>query len=93
VRTQTTMSALKADPKFSWETTKNIEVSLTAGTTGVVYIRPQEGDYYFYKGMLTAGKPFTTRIALPTYMGKLKLTFKGIVHEVSVSGNKLSFTF
>lgn len=88
-----TMSALKADAGFTWETTRNLDVRLSGNSTGVVYIRPVAGDYYFYKGLLTSGTLLTTKITIPSYINKVRLTFKGKVHEISVTGNKLVFNF
>ena len=87
------MAELKVGPNFNWETTKSIDVRLTGTSTGVVYIRPVEGDYYFYKGMLSSGVDFTTKITIPSYVKEVKLAFKGISHVVSVDDNRLEYNF
>jgi len=91
--TQKTMTELQPDADFSWATERIVEIKLLANASGVVYVRPVEGDFYFFKGFLTAGKPFTAKIAIPAYMTKVKLTFSGSVHEIMVTGDHLDFTF
>jgi len=91
--TQKSMSELQTDAKFSWETTRNVEVRLLANTSGVVYIRPVDGDFYFFKGFLTAGKQFTAKIVIPTYVTKVKLTYNRSVYEITINGDHLDFTF
>ena len=87
------MTELKVDPDFNWETTQSIDVRLTGTSTGVVYIRPVEGDYYFYKGMLSPGADFSTKITIPSYVKEVKLAFKGISYVVSVDNNRLEYNF
>ena len=87
------MSEINTGPDFSWETTKIIDVSLTTISTGVVYIKPVEGDFNFYKGMVSSGSGFTTEITVPSYIREVKLTFKCVVHVVSINGNRLDYNF
>jgi len=87
------MTEINVDQDFNWETTRILEVSLTGASTGVVYIKPVEGDYYYFKGMLSAGSDFTTKITVPSYVREVKLMFKGTVYNVPVIGSRLDYNF
>jgi len=87
------MKDIIVGPNFTWETTKIIDVSLSASHAGVVYVSPVEGDYYFYKGALFSGTSFTTQLTVPSYLEEVKLIFKGAVHVVDLKNNRLEFNF
>jgi hypothetical protein len=87
------MTEITASPNFTWETTKILDVSLSATSSGVLYIKPVEGDYYFYKGMLSTGSIFTTKITIPSYLVEVNLFFKGKVYVVPVNGKRLDYNF
>lgn len=86
-----TLKECKVDAAFSWETAKTLDVSLSSSQSGVIYIRPLDADYYYHKGFISKGSGYSTKITIPAYVNKLKLSFKGNVYEVAVTGNKLTF--
>lgn len=86
-----TLKECKVDASFSWETTKTLDVSLSSSQSGVVYIRPINADYYYHKGFISKGSDYNTKITIPAYIDKVKLSFNGIVYELDLTGNKLIF--
>ncbi len=86
-----TLKECKVDGAFSWETAKTLDVNLNSSQSGVVYIRPVDADYYYHKGFISKGSGYFTKITIPVYVDKLKLSFKGNVYEVAITGKKLTF--
>jgi len=86
-----TLKECKVDAAFSWETVKTLDVTLSSSQSGVIYIRPADADYYYHKGFISRGSGYFTKISIPAYVDKLKLSFNGNVYEVAVTGNKLIF--
>lgn len=88
-----TMAELKVAPGFKWETTKTIEVKISAPNTGVIYINPVEGDFHYNKGFLTAGIDYTTKIIIPAHVKQVNLSFNGINCVVDLNGTMLQYKF
>ena len=87
------MTEINVDQNFNWETTKILGVSLSGTNNGVFYIKPIEGDYHYFKGMLSAGVNFSTNITIPSYIREVKLTYQGKDYRVPVTGNRLEYNF
>ncbi|MBE0647282.1 MAG: hypothetical protein IH596_05835 [Bacteroidales bacterium] len=90
---QKSMEEINVDPNFNWETTKAVEVILTGNKTGVIKIKPVEGDFYYHKGLLSVGNTYKTEISVPTSVKEVILVFQGNTYTVPISGNQLNFSF
>ncbi len=88
-----TMNAIKVAPGFTWETTRSIEVRLTAVKSGVVYINPTSGDYSYNKGYLAAGLTYTAKISIPAFVKEVMLAFNGQKIIVPFTGTSLVYNF
>jgi len=84
-----TLKDCTIDPSFKWETAKSVDVRLTCGHSGVVYIIPVQGNFIYHKGFLSKGSEYHTKISVPAYIDKVKLRMNSAVHEVSIIDNKL----
>ncbi len=87
------MDEMAVNPNFSWETSRVVEFSLTATTTGVVYIKPVEGQSYFHKGLLSAGETYTIQATIPSSVKEVKLSLNGFTCTLPIIGNKLQYQF
>jgi hypothetical protein len=93
IGTSKTIANLKISQAFKWETTRIIDVSLTATRSGVVYINPTKGDFCFNKGLLSSSTGYNTRITVPSYVNEVNLVFNRKTYQVPIVGNNLAFSF
>ena len=87
-----TMNDLVVDNDFDWKTTKDLEVVLTTQLNGVVKINSKEG-FTYHKAMVLAGKEYTSKITIPSYVKSLELEFGGETHDFVLNDNKIEFNF
>jgi len=87
------MSDLKINQAFKWETTRIVNVNLTGMKSGVVYINPIEGNYCFNKGFLSSSTGYNTVITIPSYVKEVKLVFNKQTYLVPVVDNNLVYSF
>lgn len=87
-----TMVDLTINDNFNWKTIKDIKVSLTGSSDGVVYIKSPKGDVYL-KAFLNGGQRFDTKITVPTYVTEATVVYKNKEHKVSVVNNTIEHNF
>ena len=86
------MTDMVVSDDFSWKTTTDISIVLKTSTQGVFFINSMDNNTY-QKGMLFAGKDYTTKITIPSYVKKLELVFDGENYEVAIENNKIEYDF
>ncbi|MGC8865161.1 MAG: hypothetical protein ACP5O2_05500 [Bacteroidales bacterium] len=84
-----TMKELQVPANFNWKTTRNLEVSLTAKSNGLVEILDAKGNAY-QKAFLLANKPFVLKLTVPSAEKVLKIKFNGKVASVEITSDNLS---
>ncbi len=85
------MESMKIAPEFTWQTTKTVDVSLTAAVSGVILIAPPEGNYNYNKGFIAAGSVYHVRITIPSFVDRIRLSFNGRVNTVQLTGLILDY--
>jgi hypothetical protein len=86
------MEALKVPSNFDWKTTKDIQLTLTAKSSGIVEVNNKQGISY-QKAFLTSGQPYTMRLTVPSYENAVKLRFLGQESELELASGPLQYNF
>lgn len=86
------MSDLVVSSDFNWKTTKDILVNLTGlDMNGVIYIKSLDGDIY-HKAFTNSGD-YSTKITIPTYVSEVNMMYKGVLTNIPISGNEITYKF
>jgi hypothetical protein len=86
------MEELKVPSSFDWKTTKDIQLTLSAPTNGIIEVTNTQNIAY-QKAFLTPGQAYTMKLTLPTFETKVKLKFSGQVIDLDISGTALTYQF
>jgi protein-disulfide isomerase len=86
------MEELTVPASFDWKTTKNLQLTLTAITSGIVEITNNQGVAY-QKAFLTPGQPYVMKLTVPTYEKNVKAKFMGQEQNIDLSSNNLIINF
>lgn len=84
-----TMKELQVPANFNWKTTRNLQLSLTAKSNGLVEILDPKGNAY-QKAFLMANKPFVMKFTVPSAEKVLKVKFNGKEASVEITSDNLS---
>lgn len=86
------MSDLVVSSDFNWKTTKDVLVNLTGlDMNGVIYIKSLDGDIY-HKAFTNSGD-YSTKITIPTYVSEVNMMYKGVLTNIPISGNEITYKF
>jgi len=89
----TSMSNMVVSSDFNWKTTKDIDINLTGmDKDEVIYIKSVEGDVY-QKAFVKSGINYSTKITIPTYATEVNVMCKGVLTNISISGNEINYKF
>ncbi|MCF8234053.1 MAG: hypothetical protein K9G67_01395 [Bacteroidales bacterium] len=87
-----TLSEATISENFNWQTTKNVEVTLTGSVNDVVKVKASNGDIY-HKALLSKGITYVTRITIPTFEKEVTLSYNGKNVTATLEENKIEHTF
>ncbi|MDK2910961.1 MAG: hypothetical protein PWR20_2529 [Bacteroidales bacterium] len=87
----TSMKEMQVPVDFNWKTTRNLQVSITAKSNGLVEILDSKGNAY-QKAFLTANKTFVLKFTVPTFEKSLKIKFNGKETSVDITSDNLTAT-
>ena len=90
--TPDTMEELKVPADFSWKTTKDYNLTLSANANGVAEVNNASGITY-QKAYLSPGQAYTMKLTVPAYEKTVKLKFLGQEAELQLSATALTYQF
>jgi beta-mannanase len=90
--TPTEMKDLKVPANFDWKTTKDIKISITANTFGLVEVFSSNNEAY-QKVFLTADKTYEMKLTVPAYEKVVKLKFSGQEKVLELNSGELTHQF
>lgn len=77
---------------FSWKTTQNVDISVTASFADVLYIKSAD-ETVFYKQYLSAGSQEKLSITLPSYISSVNVSLGEMSKSISINGVPQDVTF
>lgn len=83
------MEELTVPSSFDWKTTKDIQLTLSAPSSGIVEVTNSQ-DAAYQKAFLTSGATYTMKLTVPTYEKTVKVKFLG--QEVNLEISSISLT-
>ena len=86
------MEELTVPSSFDWKTTKNIQLTLSAPSNGIVEVTNSQNIAY-QKAFLTVGKTYTMKLSLPTYEKNVKIRFMGQEVLIELTGSNINHSF
>jgi hypothetical protein len=86
------MEELKVPSNFDWKTTKDIQLTLSAPSNGIVEVTNSQNIAY-QKAFLTPGQTYTMNLTLPTYETKVKIRFMGQEVLIELTGSLINHSF
>lgn len=86
------MNEMVVPQGFDWKTSKNLEITITAPTGGIVEASSTDGRSY-QRAFLKANQPYTMKLSVPTYEKKLTLSFAGQQITLELTTQQLSHRF
>jgi len=87
-----TLAEATIDESFNWQTTKNVEVTLTGSVSDVVTVKASNGDIY-HKAFLAKGNTYVTKITVPTFENEITFSYDGKNVSLPVENNKIDHNF
>ncbi len=91
-KTPENMEQLTVPSSFDWKTTKDIQLTLSAPSNGIVEVSNSQNVAY-QKAFLTPGQTYMMKLTLPSYEQNIKLKFLGQVVDIQVTGTSISYQF
>ncbi len=86
------MEELTIPSSFDWKTTKDIQLTLTAQSNGIVEVTNSQG-IAFQKAFLMPNQPYTMKLTVPSYEKTVKLKFLGQEASLELGIASLSYQF
>ncbi|PKP50979.1 MAG: hypothetical protein CVT92_13890 [Bacteroidetes bacterium HGW-Bacteroidetes-1] len=86
------MEQLTVPTSFDWKTTKDVQLTLTANSSGIVEVTNSQGVVY-QKAFLTQSQPYTMKLTVPVYEKNVKAKFMGQEQDIELSANNLIINF
>lgn len=68
------MEELTVPSNFDWKTTKDVQLTLSASSNGIVEVNNNQGISY-QKAFLSSGQPYTMKLTVPSMRKQLSLSF------------------
>jgi hypothetical protein len=90
--TPKTMEELKVPSGFDWKTTKQVELTLTGSSNGIVTVTSLNGTSY-QKAFLSVNQAYTMKLTVPSYEKTVRLLFLGQQVTLELTGSSLSYNF
>lgn len=87
-----TMEELQVPSDFSWKTTKDFSLTLSANASGIAEVNNASGISY-QKAYLSTGQAYTMKLTVPAYEKSVKVKFLGQEAELQLSASTLSYQF
>ncbi len=86
------MEELSVPSSFTWKTTKDFSLTLSANADGIAEVNNTSGISY-QKAYLSPGQAYTMKLTVPAYEKAVKLKFLGQESELQLSATTLSYQF
>ena len=90
--TPDTMEELQVPADFSWKTTKEIQLTVSAPSNGIVEVTNSQNIAY-QKAYLTPGQSYIMAVTLPSYEKNIKIRFMGQEVLIELTGSTISHSF
>lgn len=87
-----TMEELIVHETFDWKTTVDYQFNIQGTISRVIMITAADGSVY-KKGLLSADKPYSVKLALPAYVKSVRLKYNGQVAEVPLTSVNVNYSF
>lgn len=87
-----TMEELTVPSSFDWKTTKELSLTLSAATSGIVEVTNIQTVAY-QKAFLNPGTAYTMKLTVPSYEKSIKIRFLGQEATLEINGSNLEYTF
>jgi hypothetical protein len=87
-----TIQDLQISADFDWKTTRDIQLTLTGDTDGLVEVTNLEGVPY-QKVFLTANETCIMKLTVPSYETSVKLKYLDQDIKLELTGNSISHQF
>ena len=86
------MDEVRVPASFDWKTTKDIMVTFSTPTAGIVDVTNTQSVSY-QKAFLIPGTDYTMKLTVPSYENSVKIRFNNEVSTLELSSTSLSFQF
>lgn len=87
-----TTDEIKVPANFQWKTTKDIQLSITGKSNGLLEVLSSKGLPYL-KIFLSSSQTSSFKITVPTYEKSVQLKYLGQTVDLELSSDQLSYQF
>lgn len=87
-----TMEELQVPADFSWKTTKDYSLTLSANASGIAEVN-NTSDISYQKAYLSPGQAYTMKLTVPAYEKTVKLKFMGQEASLELGSASMNYTF
>jgi len=91
--TITTMESLDVPANFDWKTTRDYQINISTSSAGIAILASEDGTIVYQKAYVTGAQAYQMKVALPTYLEKVKVSFKGQAEIIELTSTTISHQF
>lgn len=91
--TITSMETLDVPAGFNWKTTRDYQINISTNSSGIVTLASEDGTIIYQKAFVTGTQAYQMKVALPSYLEKAKISFKGQFEIIGLTGTTISHQF
>lgn len=88
----TTMTDLKANADFDWNTMKDLQLEIKSNVKAVLYIKSKTGTVY-HKAMMSAGEIYQSSVTVPTYETEIEVLLAGQSRVIPITNDWIRVSF
>jgi len=87
------MESLDVPADFDWKTTRDYQINIGTSSAGITTLASEDGSVIYQKAFVTGTEAYQMKVALPTYVEKVKVSFKGQSEIIELTGATISHQF
>jgi hypothetical protein len=91
--TITSMESLDVPADFNWKTTRDYQINIGTSSAGITTLSSEDGTVIYQKAFVTGSEAYQMKVSLPTYLEKVKISFKGQAEIIELTGTTISHQF
>lgn len=88
----TALGDMQAPANFDWKTVKDIEITISANSNGLVEASSPNGVTY-QRAYLNSDQEYTMKLTVPTYERSINLKKDNRSESISITSSKVIFSF
>ena len=87
------MESLNVPTDFNWKTARDYQINISSSSAGIAVLTSEDGTVIYQKAFVTGAQAYQMKVALPTYLEKVKVSFKGQAEIIELTSTTISHQF